>query len=69
MCALVDLCELGLGSGQADAEAFDLAEPAFALGLGDAVEEVVAYVDQPVSLVGVGPEHRAADADGGRYRP
>ena len=33
----VDLGELVLGAGEADLESLDLAEPAFALGLGDAV--------------------------------
>ncbi len=34
--------ELVLGAGQADAEPFCLAEPAFAFGFGDAGDEVVA---------------------------
>ena len=33
---LIDLGELVVGAGQADLESFDLAEPAFALGFGDA---------------------------------
>jgi hypothetical protein len=37
----VDLGELVLGAGEADLEALDLAEPAFAFGLGDAVVQVV----------------------------
>ncbi|MGW1236743.1 hypothetical protein [Streptomyces californicus] len=46
----VDLGELILGSGEADRESFDLAEPALALGLGDAGEEVVADLLQPAEL-------------------
>jgi hypothetical protein len=37
----VDLGELVLGAGEADPEALDLAEPALAFGLGDAVVQVV----------------------------
>ena len=53
---------LSFGAGEADLESFDLAEPAFAFGFGDAGGEVVADLDQAVALGGVGPEHRAADA-------
>lgn len=38
----VQLGELVLGTSEADLESFDFAEPAFALGLGDAGNEVVA---------------------------
>src|ERR1022692_3296576 len=58
----VDLGELGLCSGEADAQSFDFAGPAFVFGFGDAVDEVVADVGQACSLVRVWPEHRAADA-------
>jgi hypothetical protein len=37
----VDLADLGLGVGRADAEPFNLAEPALPFRLGDAVNEVV----------------------------
>ena len=37
-----DLGELVFVSGQADFQAFDFAGPAFALGFGDAVDQVVA---------------------------
>ncbi|MGO4649749.1 hypothetical protein AB4305_33195 [Nocardia sp. 2YAB30] len=37
-----DLGALIFGSGEADAESFDLAEPAFAVSFGDADGEVVA---------------------------
>ena len=60
--AVVDLSELGLRSGEADAQPLNLTEPALAFGLGDAFDEVVADVDQTGPLVGVRPEHRAADA-------
>jgi hypothetical protein len=49
----VDLGELVLGSGEADLEPFDLAEPAFALGFGDAVVQVGADLLQPAALGGV----------------
>jgi hypothetical protein len=35
----VDLAELVVGVGEADAKSFDLAEAAFALGFGDAGDE------------------------------
>jgi hypothetical protein len=38
----VDLGEFVVGGGEADLEAFDFAEPAFAFGFGDAGGEVVA---------------------------
>ena len=56
-CALVDLVDLGefrAGSGEADLEAFDLAEPSFAAGFLDPAEEVVADVDESAALGGVG---------------
>jgi hypothetical protein len=58
----VDLGELVLGSRKADTKSFDFAEPAFTFGFGDAGEEIVADLDEAVSLGRVGPEHRAADA-------
>ena len=59
--ARVDLCQLGLCSGETDLQAFDLAEPAFAFGFGDAGYEVVADLGQAAPLGRVGPEKRAAD--------
>ena len=50
-----------MGAGEADAESFDLAEPAFAFGLGDAGVQVVADLFEPGSLRGIGPEERASD--------
>jgi hypothetical protein len=58
----VDLGELVLGAGEADFQALDLAEPAFALGLGDAVEEVAADLGDAGPLGGVGPVHAAPQA-------
>ena len=58
----VDLGELVLGAGEADLEALDLAEPAFAFGLGDAGVQVVADLLEPASLRGVRPQERAPDA-------
>ncbi|MET9830052.1 hypothetical protein ABZ078_12175 [Streptomyces sp. NPDC006385] len=58
----VDLSQFVLCAGEADMRSFNLAEPAFALGLGDAGDQVVADLDQSVASGGVGPEHRAADA-------
>ena len=50
----VDLGELVLGAGEADLEALDLAEPAFALGLGDAVVQVVPDLLEPARWAGSG---------------
>lgn len=50
---VVELDEFLLGAGEADQESFDFIEPAFALGLGDAGEEVVADLDEPCPLGGV----------------
>jgi len=52
----VDLGELVLGAGEADLEALDLAEPAFALGFGDAVVQVDADLLKPSALGGVRPQ-------------
>jgi hypothetical protein len=40
--ARVDLGKLFRGTGEADLQSFDFAEPAFLLGLGDAGGQVVA---------------------------
>jgi hypothetical protein len=52
----VDLGELVLGAGEADLEALDLAEPAFAFGLGDAVVQVVPDLLKAGPLGGVRPQ-------------
>jgi hypothetical protein len=49
----VDLGELVLGAGEADLEALDLAGPAFAFGLGDAVVQVGLDFLEPAALGGV----------------
>ena len=59
---LAHLGELGLGAGEADLQAFGLAEPALGFGLGDAGDEVVADLDQAGSGGGVGAQQRAAQA-------
>jgi hypothetical protein len=56
--AAVDLGELVLGAGEADLESFDLAEPALALGFSYAGCQVVADLNEPTALGGVGPERR-----------
>jgi hypothetical protein len=48
------LGEFVSGGGEADVEPVDFAEPAFGVGFGDAVEEVVADLNQSGSLGRVG---------------
>jgi hypothetical protein len=47
---------------RADLEALDLAGPALAFGLGDAVAQVVPDFLEPALLGGVRPQERASDA-------
>jgi hypothetical protein len=47
----VDLFDLVACPGKADPQSFDFAEPSLALGFGDAVDEIVADLDQPGPLV------------------
>lgn len=64
-CGAVHLVELGefrAGPSEADLEAFDLAEPAFAAGFLDPGEKVVADVEESSALCGVGTQQRAAQA-------
>lgn len=42
-------------------QSFNLTEPAFAFGFGDASDQVVADLGQSVALCGAGPEHRTAN--------
>ncbi|MFF0001227.1 hypothetical protein [Streptomyces avermitilis] len=42
----VELDEFGVRCGQADLEPFGLAAPAFAFGLGDAGDQIVADIDE-----------------------
>lgn len=58
----IELGQLLLGAGQADLQALDLTEPAFTLSLGDPIEQVVADLDQTVSLGRLGPEERTSHA-------
>jgi hypothetical protein len=60
--ASVDLAELVVSAGEADLESFDLAEPAFAFGFGDAGGEVVADLGDAGPLGGVGPEQQRMQA-------
>jgi hypothetical protein len=59
--AAVNLGELVCGASEADAEAFDLTEPAFAFGFRDAGDEVVVDLLQPRTLGGVWPEERTTN--------
>ena len=52
----VDLGELVFRAGEADLETLDLAEPAFAFGLGDAVVQVDPDLLEAVPLGGVRPQ-------------
>jgi hypothetical protein len=52
----VKLGDFLLGSGEADLEPLDLAEPSFAFGLGDAGDQVVADVGKSCPLGRIGPE-------------
>jgi len=58
--AAVDLGELVLGAGEADFQALDFAEPAFALGFGDAGDEVAADLGDAGPLGGLRPVHAAS---------
>src|SRR5664279_779026 len=59
---LVHLGELASGAGQADLEAFGLADPVVLLGFGDACGQVLADLDQTWPLGWVGAQQRAAKA-------
>jgi hypothetical protein len=60
--ALIDLGELVVGCGEADLEAFDLAEPAFELGFGDAGDEVAADLCDARPLGRIRPVQAAPQA-------
>ncbi|MEJ3745372.1 hypothetical protein WEI85_19020 [Actinomycetes bacterium KLBMP 9797] len=51
-----------LGSGEADAESFGFAEPAFTLCFGYAGGEIVADVDQALPLAGINAKEWATNA-------
>jgi len=48
---LVELGEFLAGAGEADLQAVDFAEPALLAGFGDAGEQVVADLDQPLAVL------------------
>jgi hypothetical protein len=58
----IELSQLLLGARQADLQALDLAEPAFTLSFGDPIKQVVADLDQAVTLGRFRPEERTSDA-------
>ena len=58
----VDLSELVFGSGETELESFDLTEPAFTLGFGDAGDQLVADLGDAGPLGGVGPVEGASEA-------
>jgi hypothetical protein len=57
----VGLGELVVRGGEADLESFGFSGPAFALGLGDAGQEVIADVFEAAPLGGVDSQERAPD--------
>ncbi|WP_267009258.1 hypothetical protein [Streptomyces sp. NBC_00154] len=62
MKVLVELGEPILRAREADLKSFDLAEPAFILCFGDAVDEVVPDFHEAVAQGGVGAKEGTADA-------
>ena len=58
---MVELRQPILCSSEADPEAFDLAEPALAFGLGDSGGQVVADFLQQPALGRVCPQERTSD--------
>jgi len=58
----VGLGEFVVGGGEADFESLGFAGPAFALGFGDAGQEVVADFFETAPLGGVGSQEGAPDA-------
>jgi hypothetical protein len=61
-CELIELGEFGGRGGEADVEAFDLAEPVLLLGFGDSVAEVVADLDEARPLRRIGSKEGTAKA-------
>jgi hypothetical protein len=59
---LIELGELGGRCGEADLQAFDLTEPVVLLGLGNAVAEVVADLDQAGPLRRIGSKQGTTQA-------
>jgi hypothetical protein len=60
MGSAVDLGKFVVSAGQADPESLDFAEPSFALSLGDPSYEIIANINNALSLCRVRPVHRAA---------
>ena len=58
----VGLGEFVVGGGEADLESLGFAGPAFALGFGDAGQEVVADFFEAAALCGVDAQEGASDA-------
>jgi hypothetical protein len=58
----VGLGEFVVGCSEADFESLGFSGPAFALGFGDAVQEVVADFFESAALGGVDPQQGAPDA-------
>jgi hypothetical protein len=61
-CPVVELGELGVGGGEADAQALGFPGPAFAFGFGDAVGQIAADLLKPGALGRVRAQERAPDA-------
>jgi hypothetical protein len=59
---LVELGEFLFRAGEADFEALDLAEPAFAFGLGDADQQAFADLGDPAPLGWIGSKEAAPQA-------
>lgn len=58
----VNLGDFVVGGGEADLETFGFAGPAFALGFGDAGQEVVTDLFQAAPLIRGNPQEWAPDA-------
>ncbi|TDC25416.1 hypothetical protein E1265_07100 [Streptomyces sp. 8K308] len=57
----IELGELLLCAGEADLESFDLTEPSLLFGFGDSGDQVVANLDEAVSLSRIRSEHGASN--------
>ncbi len=62
LCAASSWLSFSSVPAKADLQALDLSEPAFTLSFGDPIEQVVADLDQAVSLGRLGPEERTSQA-------
>ena len=59
---LIELLEFVSGAVEADLETFDFTEPSLVAGFGDAADEVVTYLDEPIAFGRIGPHQGAAQA-------